>query len=65
MKFYNYWFGYSEHPAHYWRKGDRIIDSCATCGKPQAHPIHIYNPRRIWRRVVGKITRRLIAKGES
>ncbi len=62
---YSYWFGESKHPAHYWRKGDRIIDSCATCGKSQPHPIHIYNPRRICRRVVGKIIRRLIERKEG
>jgi len=65
MSLHNFWFGYSEYPAHYWRKGDRIIDSCAKCGKAQAHPIHIYNPRRIWRRVIGKITRRLIERKEA
>jgi hypothetical protein len=59
---YSYWFGESEHAAHYWEKGDPVIDSCAICGKSQPHPIHIYNPVLIASRVVDKIIVRIFQR---
>ena len=37
---HNYWFGCSEHPAHYFQDGESLVD-CALCGEHEPHPIHI------------------------